>query len=52
MLPFWIFEKKRKQKEQFIQDQLYIEELPFIEEKESNKEDEENGRGTIVIDLF
>jgi hypothetical protein len=50
MLPLWIIEKRKKEKNNFIQEQLYIEELPIIEKPKEIEQKEE--RGVIIIELF
>lgn len=55
MLPNWLIKKidKNKIKDNFIQEQLYIEEyVPTLQDIENNKKEKVEERGIIIIDLF
>ena len=53
MLPTWLIKKiNKKEKDNFIQEQLYIEKYPIQEIEKIERKEEIVQRGIIVIDLF
>lgn len=50
MIPDWLIKKIDKKKNEFIQEQLRIEECPMLHEKP--KEEIKEEKRVIVIDLF